>query len=175
MLQAQLVSDILDVSRMRNGTLRIEPQPVRLATIVDDAVEIVRPQMSVKNLVLSMSIPDDVVVCGDAQRLQQVFLNLLANAAKFTPNDGRISLTASHGDRDVEIVVADSGPGIDPAFLPHVFEPFRQADQGTTREYGGLGLGLAITRELVRLHGGTISASNQERGGAMFTVRLPIA
>jgi signal transduction histidine kinase len=173
-IQAQLVSDILDVSRMRSGTLRIDRSAVRLATVVADAVEIVRSLFLLKKLDLFVSVPPDIVVAADSQRLQQVFWNLLANAAKFTPPDGKVSLTATLGDRDVEIVVTDSGPGIDPAFLPHVFEPFRQADQGTTREYGGLGLGLAITRELVRLHGGSISASNLDRGGAIFTVRLPI-
>ena len=173
-IQAQLVSDILDVSRMRSGTLRIERSPVRLATVVEDALEVVRPMISAKNLALSISVPADIVLEGDGQRLQQILWNLLANAAKFTPNEGTVGLTATLGDRDVEIVVSDSGPGIDPAFLPYVFEPFRQADQGTTREYGGLGLGLAITRELVRLHGGSIAGGNHERGGAVFVIRLPI-
>ena len=172
-LQGQLVSDILDVSRMRSQTLRIERQPVGLAAVVDDAVETIGGLISSKNLTLSVSVPRDIIVNADAPRLQQVLWNLLANAAKFTPRHGTVGLVANRIGAHVEIVVTDSGPGIDAAFLPHVFEPFRQADQATTRQHGGLGLGLAISREIVRLHGGSIIAANHERGGAVFTVRLP--
>jgi signal transduction histidine kinase len=173
-VQGQLVSDIQDVSRMSSHTLRIERQPVRLAAVVEDAAETVGPLIASRNLTLSISVPADVVVSADPPRLQQVLWNLLANAAKFTPENGAVGLTASRRGTNVEIVVSDSGPGIDAAFLPHVFEPFRQADQTTTRTHGGLGLGLAITRELVTLHDGTITAANQEGGGAVFTVRLPL-
>jgi signal transduction histidine kinase len=174
-VQSQLVSDILDVSRMRSRTLRIERRPVDLAGVVDEAVETVGALMSSRDLILSVSVPADIIVNADAPRLQQVLWNLLANAAKFTPRHGAVGLTATRNGADVEIVVTDSGPGIDAAFLPHVFEPFRQADQTTTRQHGGLGLGLAITREIVRLHDGTIIAANQTRGGAVFTVKLPLA
>jgi signal transduction histidine kinase len=174
-VQGQLVSDILDVSRMRSHTLRIERQPVDLAAVVDDAVETIETLLSSKNLTLSVSVPAGIIVHADAPRLQQVLWNLLANAAKFTPQYGAVGLTAIRKGADVEIVVTDSGPGIDAAFLPHVFEPFRQADQTTTRQHGGLGLGLAITREIVRLHDGAIGAANHARGGAVFTVRLPLA
>jgi signal transduction histidine kinase len=172
-LQGQLVSDILDVSRMRSQTLRIERQPVDLAAVIDDAVETVGGLISSRNLTLSVSVPRDIIVNADAPRLQQVLWNLLANAAKFTPRHGTVGLMATRTGAHVEIVVTDSGPGIDAAFLPHVFEPFRQADQATTRQHGGLGLGLAISREIVRLHDGVIIAANHERGGAVFTVRLP--
>jgi signal transduction histidine kinase len=174
-VQGQLVSDILDVSRMSSHTLRIERHPVRLAAVVEDAAETVGPLIASKNLTLSIAVPADVVVHADAPRLQQVLWNLLANAAKFTPQDGAVGLIAARSGRSVEIVVSDSGPGIDAAFLPFVFDPFRQADQTTTRAHGGLGLGLAITRELVALHEGTIVAANQEGGGAVFTVTLPLA
>jgi signal transduction histidine kinase len=174
-VQGQLVSDILDVSRMSSHTLRIDRQPVRLAAVVEDAAETVGPLIASRNLNLSIAVPADVVVHADAPRLQQVLWNLLANAAKFTPENGAVGLTATRKAGSVEIVVSDSGPGIDAAFLPHVFEPFRQADQTTTRAHGGLGLGLAITHELVSLHGGTIAAANQEGGGAVFTVTLPLA
>ena len=173
--QGQLVSDIQDVSRMSSHTLRIDRRPVRLASVVEDAAETVGPLIASRNLTLSISVPAAVVVNADAPRLQQVFWNLLANAAKFTPPGGRVGLTAVCSGSSVDIVVSDSGPGIDAEFLPHVFEPFRQADQTTTRTHGGLGLGLAITRELVSLHDGTITAANQDGGGAVFTVSLPLA
>jgi signal transduction histidine kinase/integral membrane sensor domain MASE1 len=173
-IQAQLVSDILDVARIRSGTMRIEPTRVSLAEVVDAALDAIRPLTESKPISVSLSIPEDAdAVVGDPARLQQVFWNLLSNAARFTPGGGHIVVTAARDFEVVEITVEDDGPGIEEEFLPHVFEQFRQADTSPTREHGGLGLGLTITHDVVRLHGGTISAGNRERGGAVFTVRLP--
>lgn len=172
-LQTQLVSDIQDVTRIRSGTLRIEPRPTSVRAIVDGALDTVRPALETKGIEVSVSACDELAVVGDPQRLQQVLWNLLSNAAKFTPAGGHIQVSARGDDDVVEIQVADDGPGIDRDFLPYVFEEFRQGDPSVTREHGGLGLGLAISHSLVRLHGGTIEAGNGSSGGAVFTVRLP--
>lgn len=174
-VQTQLVSDILDVARIRSGTLSIDSRPVSLVTVVTGALDILRPIIDPKRIDVRVRIPDEAVVMGDSQRLQQVFSNLLSNAAKFVPAGGLIAVDAHvDADRDlIEVRVEDDGPGIAEDFLPYVFEQFRQADPSLTREHGGLGLGLAITQNLVQLHGGTITAANREPRGACFTVRLP--
>jgi signal transduction histidine kinase/ActR/RegA family two-component response regulator len=175
--QAQLIDDLLDVSRIGAGKLRLEAQPTELAPVVEAAVDALRPAARAKDITLRVA--RDVSagpVLGDATRLQQVFWNLLANAVKFTPPGGRVEVRLERADGQAQVIVQDNGEGIRPDFLPHVFEPFRQADSSMTRAHGGLGLGLAIVRHLVELHGGTISAASPGAGqGATFTVRLPIA
>ena len=176
-VQAQLVSDILDVARIRSGTLSMDVRPVSVGTIVNGALDLLRPIIEAKEIEVRVHIPGDALVHGDPQRLQQVFRNLLSNAAKFIPQGGHIAVKA-HPDIDneqIEVSVEDNGPGIPEEFLPHVFEQFRQGDSSLTREHGGLGLGLAISQNLVQLHGGTITASNRQPSGACFTVRLPAA
>lgn len=174
--QKQIIEDILDVSRVITGKLQLNLSPVDLVTIIDAALDAVRPAMEAKEIQIETIIDASLrLVSGDADRLQQVIWNILSNAAKFTPTGGRVEISVSQSKAHVEIKVKDSGPGIDPAFLPHVFERFRQADGSTTRMHGGLGLGLAIVRHLVELHGGTIGVENRTDGsGAIFTIRLPL-
>ena len=171
-IQAQLVSDILDVARLRSGGVSIEAKPVAVRAIVDGALEIMRPVIVDKRIQIVESIPEEAMVLGDARRLQQVCWNLLSNAAKFLPPDGVIAVTARDDGDAIELTIEDNGPGIPVDFLPYAFDQFRQADSGVTRQHGGLGLGLAISRDLVHLHGGTIAAGNRPEGGAVFTVRL---
>jgi CheY-like chemotaxis protein len=175
---AHLIDDLLDVSRIVAGTLRLAPQPVDLVAVVQAALDAVRPLAATKNVQLAFSpdLPAIETVSGDAGRLQQVIWNLLANAIKFTPEGGRVGVLIERSNDDMEIRVVDTGQGISPAFLPHVFERFRQADDATTRRHTGLGLGLAIVRQLVELHGGTVHAASEGVGrGATFSVRLPIS
>ncbi len=174
--QKQIIEDILDVSRVITGKLQLNLHPVDLVTLVDAALDAVRPAIEAKEIQIETIIDASLrVIFGDADRLQQVIWNLLSNAAKFTPNGGRVEISVSQTTGHVQIQVKDSGPGIDPKFLPHVFERFRQADGSTTRTHGGLGLGLAIVRHLVELHGGTITVENRENGhGAIFTIQLPL-
>ncbi len=174
--QKQLVEDLLDVTRIVSGKLRIERGRLDVASIVELALESVRPSAEAKGLELVSEIsPNLPVIIGDAERVQQIVWNLLTNAIKFTPENGRVTLTVSVDGGAVRIVVTDTGVGITPEFLPHVFERFRQADASATRPQGGLGLGLAIVRHLVGLHGGTIEAKSDGLGkGATFSVRLPI-
>ena len=174
--QKQIIEDILDVSRVITGKLQLNLGPVDLVTVVDAALDAVRPAMEAKEITIETIIGASLrMVSGDPDRLQQVVWNILSNAAKFTPNGGKVEISVSQTARRVEIQVKDSGPGINPAFLPHVFERFRQADGSTTRTHGGLGLGLAIVRHLVELHGGTIEVENREtEKGAIFTVCLPL-
>jgi signal transduction histidine kinase len=174
-IQAQLVSDILDVARIRSGTVSIDVRPVAVRAIVDGALDIMRPVIAEKEIVVAVDIPDGAGIMGDAQRLQQVLWNILSNAAKFVSVGGHITITARADADVVHLTVEDDGPGIPEDFLPHVFEQFRQADGSSTRQHGGLGLGLAISHNLVQLHGGTITAANRPQGGAVFTVRLPAA
>jgi PAS domain S-box-containing protein len=175
--QAQLIDDLLDVSRIVTGKLRLDVVPVSPHSFIDAAVEAVRPAAEAKGVRLRKVIDADAgVIMGDAARLQQVVWNLLTNAVKFTPGGGRVEVRLARADSHVEIAVADTGAGIGPEFLPHVFERFRQADQRTTREHGGLGLGLSIVRQLVELHGGAVRADSEGEGaGATFTVTLPVA
>ena len=176
-LQAQLVDDLLDVSRIMSGKLRIDSAPVDLAMVIAEAVDDVGPAAATRQLTLSVQVDADarVIVTGDDHRLQQIVSNLLVNAVKFTPANGRIDVELRHSAAVAEIIVRDSGEGIDPAFLPHVFDRFRQADSTRARKHGGLGLGLAIVRHLADAHGGTVSADSDGPGtGATFVVRLPI-
>ncbi len=175
--QAQLVEDLLDVSRIISGKLRLDVQSVELAHIVGHAIDALRLAADTKNISLVTTFdPSAGPVMGDPHRLQQVVWNLLSNAIKFTPKGGRIRLGVTRIDSSLELTVSDSGPGITPAFLPYVFERFRQADAAATRAHSGLGLGLAIARHIVELHGGTIAVQSKGEGlGATFTVSLPIA
>ena len=174
--QKQIIEDILDVSRVITGKLQLNLSPVDLVTVVDAALDAVRPAMEAKEIKIETIIDAGLrMVSGDPDRLQQAVWNVLSNAAKFTPSGGSVEISVSQNATHVLIQVKDSGPGIDPEFLPHVFERFRQADGSTTRTHGGLGLGLAIVRHLVELHGGTIAVENREAGpGAIFTIRLPL-
>lgn len=172
--QKQIIEDILDVSRVITGKLQLNLGPVDLVAVVDAALDAVRPALEAKEIKIETIIDADLrIISGDADRLQQVIWNLLSNAAKFTPSAGKVEVRVSHNTTHVQIDVSDTGPGIDPAFLPHVFERFRQADGSTTRTHGGLGLGLAIVRHLVELHGGVITAENRLDGsGAVFSLKL---
>ena len=174
--QARLIDDILDTSRIITGRLRLDPQPVEVDAVFQAAVEVVRPSAEAKRMSLGVSVDDHgSVVFGDAVRLQQVIWNLLSNAVKFTNAGGRVDARLSCTEDHCEISISDTGVGIEPQFLPYVFERFRQADNTSTRRYGGLGLGLAIVRHLVELHGGKVSASSPGRNqGSTFTVTLPL-
>ena len=173
--QARLIDDLLDVSRAISGKLRLERRPVNVAEIVRAAVDTVMPAVDAKGIRLLTTIDDATgVILADPDRVQQVIWNLLSNAIKFTPTDGVIDLAARRHGSDVEIVVRDTGIGIHPEFVPYVFERFRQADVGSRRRYGGLGLGLAIVRHLVELHGGSVRAESAGEGlGATFRIVLP--
>jgi len=172
--QARLIEDLLEISRIVSGKMSLQVKPVDLVDIIDAAIEVVRPAAAAKQIALTTEMAvRPAMTSGDPDRLQQIVWNLISNAVKFTPPGGaaRIRLTRNNGYR---IVVTDTGEGIDPRFLPHVFDAFRQADGTTTREHGGLGLGLAIARELVELHGGTIKARSDGAGrGSTFQVDLP--
>lgn len=172
----QIVEDILDVSRIVAGKLRLAMTPVDLSGVLHDAAATVRPAADAKGIALTMTIDPDVPpISGDADRLQQVVWNLLANAVKFTPRQGRVHLRLAQAGSRVQVTVRDSGAGIHRDFLPHLFEAFRQGDSGFAREHGGLGLGLAIARHLVEMHGGTIAAASEGEGrGATFTVEIPV-
>jgi PAS domain S-box-containing protein len=174
--QKQIIEDILDVSRVITGKLQLHIGPVDLANVVAAALDAVRPAMEAKEIRIESEMDSNVrTISGDGDRLQQVVWNVLSNAAKFTPTGGEVGIHVRQNGAHVLIEVKDSGPGIDPAFLPYVFERFRQADGSTTRTHGGLGLGLAIVRHLVELHGGTISVENKKQGhGAIFTISLPL-
>ena len=172
----QIVEDVLDVSRIVSGKLRLNVQPVELPPVVADAIDSIIPAANAKGVGIRMvSDPGAAPVSGDPERLQQVVWNLVSNAVKFTPRGGQVQVRVERVNSHVAIVVSDSGIGIAKEFLPHIFERFRQADAGTTREQGGLGLGLAITRHLVELHGGRIQAASPGAGGgATFRVELPV-
>jgi PAS domain S-box-containing protein len=173
--QAQIIDDILDVSRIITGKLYLELHPLELGPVIETAVNVVRPTAEAKNIQILVQLePKPMVVTGDSNRLQQVVWNLLSNAIKFTPAGGRVCLSVAEVGSQIEIRVTDTGQGISRDFLPFVFDRFRQADSTSTREHGGLGLGLAIARHLVEIHGGTIKAESSGEGkGATFSVRLP--
>lgn len=175
-LQAQLVEDLLDISRIIQGKFRLNPTPVSIALIVGAAIETVRLAAEAKSIqVITEVSPNLGQVSGDAARLQQVVWNLLSNAVKFTNVGGRVEIRLEQVDKLAQIQVMDTGIGINPEFQPYVFEHFRQFDSSTTRKFGGLGLGLAIARQIVELHGGTIRVQSQGEGqGATFTVCLPL-
>ena len=172
--QAQLVNDLVDMSRLTTGKLQIELQPLPVVPVLEAALASVRPAAEAKEIAIDTSWRvGEANVLADATRLQQVLWNLLSNAVKFTPNGGRISVGARRADKWIRIEITDTGIGIDAAFLPHVFDRFRQADSATTRRYGGLGLGLAIVHDLVRLHGGEVEVhSAGVDKGATFVVTL---
>jgi signal transduction histidine kinase len=174
-LQAQLIEDLLDVSRIVTGKMRIEPRPVAPASVIAAAIETVRPAAEARGIRLEAHAdPDAGPVAGDTDRLQQVVWNLLSNAIKFTPRGGLVEISLGLRDGQVRLQVADTGRGISPEFLPRLFERFRQAEGPTARSHGGLGLGLAIVRHIVELHGGTVRAQSAGEGrGATFTVELP--
>jgi signal transduction histidine kinase/ActR/RegA family two-component response regulator len=175
--QVQLIDDLLDVSRIVTGKMRLDVRSVDMEAVLHAALEAVRPAADAKALrVQAVLDPRAGPVMGDPARLQQVAWNLLMNAVKFTPKGGRVQLHMRRVQSCVEVVVSDSGEGIAPEMLPHVFERFRQADSSTTRRHGGLGLGLALVKHLVELHGGTVTAHSAGQGqGATFTVTLPVA
>jgi PAS domain S-box-containing protein len=173
--QQQIVDDILDVSRVITGQLRIETEPTDLRRVVEAAVDTVRPAATAKSIKFTVAFEPSVgPVMGEPRRLQQVVWNLLLNAVKFTPIGGEVRVRLESEGGHARLTVSDTGQGISPHFLPHVFERFRQGDQSTTRTYGGLGLGLSIVRHLVELHGGTVRAESEGEGrGSTFMVELP--
>ena len=175
--QSQIIEDILDVSRIISGKLRLDPRPVEIVPVIEAAMDAVRPAASAKAIQLQPAFDPEVnLVPCDPHRMQQVVWNLLSNAVKFTPPGGRVSIQLGRAGANAQVRVSDTGPGISPEFLPYVFDRFRQADGSTTRTHGGLGLGLAIVRHLVELHGGTVQAESDGIGhGATFTVNLPLS
>jgi signal transduction histidine kinase len=174
MAQSQLVEDILDVSRIIGGKLRLNLAPVNLPGVIEAALDSVAPAAAAKSICIERQIEEVDPITADKDRLQQVVWNLLSNAVKFTPRDGRVTVRLYRHDEDVVLSVADTGIGISPEFLPSVFDRFTQADGSVTRRHGGLGLGMAIVRHLVELHGGTVYVDSEgENRGATFTARLP--
>ncbi|MEG5063305.1 ATP-binding protein [Microcoleus sp. B3-A4] len=174
--QAQLIEDILDISRIITGKLRLRVRPVNLVPVIESAIESVQLAAEAKSIRLQSVLDSEAgPLLGDADRLQQVVWNLLSNAVKFTPKDGRVQISLQRVNSHVEITVSDTGAGISSDFLPFVFDRFSQHDSTTTRSYGGLGLGLAIVRQLVELHGGTVTVVSPGIGqGTTFTVKLPV-
>lgn len=175
--QTQLINDLLDVSRIVAGKMRLDIRPLKLVEVLEQSIDTVRPAAEAKRVRLQVILdPAADPLSGDSDRLQQVFWNLLSNAIKFTPSGGRVELRSERINSHIEITVSDTGIGVRPEVLPFVFDRFRQADSAITRQFGGLGLGLAIVRHLVELHGGTVSADSAgENQGATFIVRLPAA
>jgi signal transduction histidine kinase/CheY-like chemotaxis protein len=176
-LQAQLIEDLLDISRIMQGKLSLTAAPVNLVSVIAAALETVQLAAAAKHIQITLDLePNLPPIAGDAARLQQVVWNLLTNAVKFTPAGGQVTLALRQLEQVAQMQVIDTGRGIQPQFLPHVFEYFRQEDGSTTRKFGGLGLGLAIVRQIVAMHGGTVwAASEGENCGASFTVQLPLS
>jgi CheY-like chemotaxis protein/anti-sigma regulatory factor (Ser/Thr protein kinase) len=174
--QLQLVEDLLDTARILSGKLRLDVRPLDLSGVISTALDVVRPAAQAKGIELQSALDlSGAQITGDPERLQQIVGNLLSNSIKFTPRGGRVEISLRRAEPQVEIVVRDTGRGIDPGFLPHVFERFRQSDMSSTRRSGGLGLGLALVKYLVELHGGTVEAASEGLDwGATFTVRLPL-
>ncbi|HEY8186712.1 MAG TPA: chemotaxis protein CheB [Pyrinomonadaceae bacterium] len=175
-LQATIITELLETSRIVSGTLKLDSKPVALPSLIEAAIEIVRPAAEAKSIKIETALDIKAgPIWGDSGRLQQVFWNLLSNAVKFTPKKGCINIRLERADSNATVVVKDNGEGIEAGFLPHVFERFRQADASASRSYGGLGLGLSIVRNVVEMHGGSVRAESEGRGqGATFTVTLPI-
>ena len=176
-IQTQLIEDLLDMSRITSGKLRLDVQQIHPAGFIDAAVETVYPAAQAKSITVARELdPAAGPISGDPNRLQQVVWNLLSNAIKFTPRDGRVHVLLERVDSHVELTIADTGVGIRPDFIPHLFERFRQGDASTTKAYGGLGLGLSIVKNLVELHGGSVEVKSPGEGrGTTVTVKLPLA
>lgn len=174
--QSRLIDDILDVSRIITGKLKIEPSPIDLRAIVEEALDVVRPSAEAKSIELSLTRGDaPALLVGDPERLRQALWNLLSNAIKFTDRGGRVLASIARGAGEIAVTIEDTGCGIDPAFLPHVFERFTQAEPSTSRRFGGLGLGLAIVRHIIELHGGSVWAESAGlRRGSTFRLTLPV-
>jgi PAS domain S-box-containing protein len=174
-VQDQIIGDLLDISRIVSGSMRLDVRPLQLTEVLEEAVTTITPTADAKQIRLQMTLdPFASALAGDASRLRQVFWNLLSNAVKFTARGGQVQVISRRVNSFIEVVVTDTGIGIDPAFLPHIFERFRQADSSASRQSSGLGLGLAIVRHLVELHGGTVWAESKGKGqGSSFSVRLP--
>jgi two-component system, chemotaxis family, CheB/CheR fusion protein len=172
--QLKMVNDLLDLGRIGTGKLHIEARPLRLSKVVGGAIELARPAATAKGIEIVADLEGDPQIRADGDRMQQVVINLLSNAIKFTPGPGTITVTLRHVDGSLELAVSDSGQGIAADLLPHVFDRFRQGDMSSTRHTSGLGLGLTLVREIVGLHGGSVSASSPGAGeGATFIVKLP--
>ena len=173
----QLIEDLLDMSRVISGKLRLDVSQVNIAEVVSAAIESVLPTANAKGIRVQRVLDSKAgPVAGDASRLQQVVWNLLTNAVKFTPKDGKIQVTVERVNSDVEVAVSDTGEGIRPEFLPFLFERFRQADASTTRRHGGLEIGLAPVKQIVELHGGSVRVKSAGEGrGATFTFGLPLS
>ncbi len=174
--QAQLIEDLLDTARIISGKLRLSVGPVDLVMLIKESVQTIRPAAEAKGISLQADITSEVgQITGDSSRLQQVIWNLLSNAVKFTPQDGRIGVCLERIDPHVCITVSDTGKGVSPDFLPYIFDRFRQSDESSARRHGGLGLGLALVKYLVELHGGTVEVASAGEGqGATFKVTLPV-
>ena len=173
-VQIQLINDLLDVSRIINGKLALQAVPTKLDSLAAGAIDSIQPAVRAKNIACRLETDGDLSCTLDPERIQQVLWNLLSNASKFTPSGGQIVVRVSGEPNQVQIRVTDSGQGIETAFLPFVFDRFRQEDSGFTRLQGGLGLGLSIVRYIVEGHGGTIAVTSPGRGlGSTFTVTLP--
>ncbi|MBK7368937.1 MAG: response regulator [Candidatus Eisenbacteria bacterium] len=174
--QAQLIDDLVDVSRVASGKFRLDVRPIDVVPVIRSAAESQGPASDAKQIRLQLVLDERAgVISGDSERLQQVMWNLISNAIKFTPKGGRVQVVLRRVESHIEIEVSDSGSGIDPEFLPHVFEPFRQGTGGSMRRHGGLGLGLSIVRHIVELHGGEISAFSEGLGlGSKFLVKIPL-
>lgn len=175
-IQSELIADILFISRVVTGKLELNTRPLSTSAVVDSAIDVVRPSAAEKNIEIDFVADDDSIdISGDFERLQQVFWNLLSNAVKFTPDNGSIRVAVRHDSGRVIAEITDSGMGMDAEFLPHVFDRFRQADNSYSRVVGGLGLGLAIVRHLVEMHGGRVSAKSEGLGsGSTFIVSIPV-
>jgi signal transduction histidine kinase/ActR/RegA family two-component response regulator len=173
---SQLIDDLVDVSRVVSGKFRLDVRPIDLVPVIRAATESQRPAIDAKQIRLHLVLDERAgLVSGDSERLQQVMGNLLSNAIKFTPKNGNVRIVLARAESHVEVTVSDSGIGMEAAFLPHIFEPFQQETDGSTRRHGGLGLGLSIVRHIVELHGGEIGASSQGPGqGSTFTLKLPL-
>ncbi len=175
-MQSQLIEDLMDTARMVRGKLRLEVQPVNLVTVIEKAIDVVRPAANAKTIELVSRLEQEAgQITGDPDRLQQVAWNLLSNAVKFTQEGGRVEITLGRVDPYIQIIVSDTGRGIDPEFMPHLFERYHQADASDSRRRGGLGLGLTLVRQLVEMHGGSVEAESDGKGkGATFIVNLPV-